>query len=229
MVEPRKGNIWKKKRPKPPPRPRTQQRRKLRSLRLLLKTAPLAIAKPLQQKTRPPSSGKIRAGETLIFKILPPWREPSLRGGFLLYNAQMKTVFIQGSYDILNAGHVRSFQWLHDQFVEPVRIVVGLNTDELMATHKPGQPIMPFAQRREILEALANVDEVIACGDPQALPYLIQLNADGFATVQEWVERQAEAIDWIKARGGHVLFPPYYPEGGDILSSSMIRAKIRGQ
>lgn len=136
----------------------------------------------------------------------------------------MKTVFIQGTYDLLNAGHVRTF---HD-LAGLGRVIVGLNTDRLVAEHKPGQPIMPFEQRKEILEGLQDVSEVITCDDALALPYLLKLEPDYFASVREWEQRQQSAIAWMKAQGKAVVFTTYYPDDGVILSSSDIRARIRG-
>lgn len=137
----------------------------------------------------------------------------------------MKTVFIQGSYDIMNAGHIRSFRWLHQ--LGEIELIVGLNTDDLMARHKPGQPIMPYDQRKEILEAFRDVSRVIPCSDSLALLYVQAVKADIFATLREWEDRQRDAIAWVKNKGGEVVFPPYFPDDGVTMSCSMIRAKIR--
>jgi cytidyltransferase-like protein len=132
----------------------------------------------------------------------------------------MKRVFVQGSYDILNAGHCLSLKELKDKFGY---VVVGLNSDELMMEHK-GRVIIPFEQRKGILLSLKYVDEVICCDDPMAIYYLPDM--DAFATVQEWVERQKEAIDYIKSIGGEVYILKYYPEDGEILSSTQIRERV---
>lgn len=134
----------------------------------------------------------------------------------------MKKVFVQGSYDILNAGHVRSFADLKNKYGY---VIVGLNSDELMMEHK-GRVIIPFEQRKEILMALKDVDEVIKCYSPIAMGYVIDLGVDALATVPEWIERQQAAIDWIKSKGGEVFVLTYYPDEGEILSSTMIRQRV---
>lgn len=134
----------------------------------------------------------------------------------------MKKVFVQGSYDILNAGHIRSFSDLKKKYDW---VIVGLNSDELMKTHKR-EPIIPFEQRREILEGLVNVDEVIECDSPMALGYLQHLDVDAFATVPEWIDRQKDAIEWIESNGGEVFVLTYYPDNGVILSSTAIRNRV---
>lgn len=134
----------------------------------------------------------------------------------------MKRVYVSGSYDIINAGHCRSLKLLKDN---NWYVIVGLNSDELMMAHK-GRVIIPFEQRKEILLSLKYVDEVVKVDDPLALDNIKLLDVDIFATVQEWVDRQSKAIDWIIEKGGRVQLLPYYPEGGEILSCTMIRKRV---
>ena len=134
----------------------------------------------------------------------------------------MSKVFVQGSYDILNAGHVRSFADLKSKYDY---VIVGLNSDELMMEHK-GRVIIPFEQRKEILLALKNVDEVIKCDSAYAIDYVKPLGVDAFATVREWTERQKEVIDWVSSQGGQIVLLTYYPDDGVTLRSSQIRARV---
>jgi bifunctional ADP-heptose synthase (sugar kinase/adenylyltransferase) len=132
-----------------------------------------------------------------------------------------KVCFFQGAFDIINAGHILTIQNLSSEW----DLVIGLNSDELMRYYKR-EPIIPFEQRRIILEGIKGVSRIVKCHEPMAIHYLKQLNADVYACVKEWKEQQREAIDWIIAKGGEVFEPHYYPEDGDILSSSMIRERV---
>lgn len=135
----------------------------------------------------------------------------------------MKIVFFQGSFDIVNAGHVRAFALAksHGDI-----LVVGLNTDELIRRDKGREPIIPYSQRKEIVEGNRHVDLVIPCDQEQALPYLKMLDADVFVLTREWEERHRDTgIAWIKAKGGEVVFSPRW---GDILCSTDIRQRIIG-
>lgn len=137
----------------------------------------------------------------------------------------MKRVYVSGSYDILNCGHVQSFRDIKKKY-PGCHLTVGLNTDSLMMEHK-GKVIIPFAQRAVILKALRDVDEVVGTDSPDALRILQWKDIDVFATVPEWVERQKESIDWIESKGGEVYLLKYYPEDGEILSSSQIRERVK--
>ena len=66
-------------------------------------------------------------------------------------------VAVSGGFDPVHAGHIRHFQEakkLGDY------LVVFLNTDEWL-TEKKGKPFMGFDERKEILESIRYVDEVV--------------------------------------------------------------------
>jgi len=135
----------------------------------------------------------------------------------------MKRVFFQGTFDIINAGHIRAFKLAKEQ---GDFLIVGLNSDDIIRNDKGREPIMPFEQRKEVLEAIRHIDQVVPCTGIYALPYLRAYEAEVFVTIEEWKERQAEAIDWIIAKGGEIYTPPYFPHDGVTLSSSDIRRRI---
>jgi len=133
----------------------------------------------------------------------------------------MKVVFFQGSFDVINAGHVRAFALAksHGDL-----LVVGLNTDELIERDKNRKVILPYSQRKEIIEGFASVDMVIPCDQELALPYLEMLDADVFVLTEEWKERHlTTGIAYIEAKGGEIV---YSPRWADIMCSSDIRRKI---
>jgi len=132
-----------------------------------------------------------------------------------------KVVFFQGSFDLINCGHVRAFA-LAKSYGDI--LVVGLNTDELIGKDKNREAIIPYSQRKEIVEGNRHVDLVIPCDQELALPYLKALDADVFVLTKEWEERHRETgIKWIREKGGEVVFSPRW---GDILCSSDIRKRI---
>ena len=136
-----------------------------------------------------------------------------------------KVVFFQGTFDGINAGHIRAIQAI----AKLGRLVIGLNSDSLinwMIGHgDKSQPqlILPFVQRKEVFEGIKGVDEVIEVHEPSALRYLQQLKADIYVLTEEWAISQLEAIKWIEANGGQVVFSPRY---SDIYCNSDIRRRI---
>src|ERR1035437_10547264 len=64
-----------------------------------------------------------------------------------------------GGFDLLHVGHVR---YLRGAKTLGGRLVVAVNSDESVRALKgEGRPIMPAAERAEIVAALADVDAVV--------------------------------------------------------------------
>jgi rfaE bifunctional protein nucleotidyltransferase chain/domain len=72
--------------------------------------------------------------------------------------ADKKVVFTNGCFDILHVGHVR---YLEKARLMGDALIVGLNTDRSFEMVKGRKPYMPEDERREMLEALWAVDEVV--------------------------------------------------------------------
>lgn len=80
-----------------------------------------------------------------------------------------RTVFTNGCFDILHAGHV---DFLKRSRALGDRLVVGLNSDRSVAALKgPSRPINSEESRKAVLEALEAVDEVLVFDEetPQSL------------------------------------------------------------
>ncbi len=69
-----------------------------------------------------------------------------------------RLVLANGLFDIVHVGHVR---YLEDARSRGDRLVVALNTDESCRILKgPTRPIVPLAERMEVIAALRAVDHV---------------------------------------------------------------------
>lgn len=69
----------------------------------------------------------------------------------------MKVVAISGGFDPVHIGHVR---YIQESRVLGDRLIVILNNDNWL-TNKKGFVFMPEQERKEILQAITGVDEVI--------------------------------------------------------------------
>ncbi|HYM21953.1 MAG TPA: adenylyltransferase/cytidyltransferase family protein [Vicinamibacterales bacterium] len=86
--------------------------------------------------------------------------ETALCGAIARDRAAGRTVaFANGCFDLLHAGHIR---YLQGSAAEADRLVVAINSDESVRALKgPGRPILPAADRAELVDALRCVDYVI--------------------------------------------------------------------
>ena len=88
-----------------------------------------------------------------------------------------KTIaFANGCFDLLHVGHVR---YLQAAAAEGDRLVVAINDDRSVAALKgPRQPILPQAERAELVAALSAVDYVVLFGDADVERLLTRLKPD---------------------------------------------------
>jgi len=84
--------------------------------------------------------------------------------------------FANGCFDIFHVGHVR---YLQGAAAEANRLIVAVNDDESVTKLKgPGRPVMPAADRAEIVAAVAAVDYVVVFADPNVERLLMRLRPD---------------------------------------------------
>jgi rfaE bifunctional protein nucleotidyltransferase chain/domain len=81
-----------------------------------------------------------------------------------------------GCFDLLHVGHVR---YLRGAAAEADRLVVAVNDDQTVSNLKgPGRPIVPAAERAEVIAALQSVDYVIVFSDPTVERLLLLLRPE---------------------------------------------------
>jgi len=101
----------------------------------------------------------------------------TLRRKMAELKAQGKTVaFANGHFDLLHVGHLR---YLQAARAEADALVVAINDDDSVARLKgAGRPVVPAAERAELLAALAPVDFVVIFSGDSPAPLLAQLQPD---------------------------------------------------
>jgi rfaE bifunctional protein nucleotidyltransferase chain/domain len=73
--------------------------------------------------------------------------------------AGKRLVLANGCFDLLHVGHVR---YLQAARALGDALVVGLNSDASVRRLKgPGRPVMPAAERAELIAAVSGVDAVV--------------------------------------------------------------------
>ena len=141
---------------------------------------------------------KIVTKEQLV-ELLQPLRAGSSR-----------IVFTNGCFDLMHVGHTRYLQaakTLGDL------LVVGVNSDKSVRSldKAPDRPIVPEAQRAEVLAALGCVDFVVVFSesDPKALITAVQ--PDVLVKGGDWSLDRIIGRDVVEARGGRVQTIPLVP------------------
>ncbi len=90
-----------------------------------------------------------------------------------------KVVLTNGCFDLLHTGHVR---YLQAARALGDRLVIGVNSDASVRGLKgPDRPILPEAERAEVLAALRCVDAVVVFDEATASDLLLELAPDIYA------------------------------------------------
>lgn len=102
---------------------------------------------------------------------------PELRRRIAELKAQGKRIaFANGHFDLLHVGHLR---YLRAARAEGDALVVAINDDPSVTRLKgPGRPIVPAAERAELLAALEPVDFVVVFQGDSPAPLLADLQPD---------------------------------------------------
>jgi rfaE bifunctional protein nucleotidyltransferase chain/domain len=133
-------------------------------------------------------------------------------------------IFTNGHFDLLHVGHVR---YLQAARALGDALIIGLNSDASCAARKPGRPLVPEADRAELLAGLGCVDAVVIFGDLTAGRLVQALQPEIYVKGGDWGRpggpRPPEA-EIVERYGGRVEYLPYVPDRSTTLIIQRIRS-----
>ena len=111
-------------------------------------------------------------------------------------------VLANGCFDLLHAGHVR---YLEGAKRLGDRLVVAINSDESVRALKgEGRPLMPAAERAEILASLSDVDVVLIFPEHDVAAIIREIRPDVHAKGTDYTADRVPERDAVIACGGRV-------------------------
>ncbi len=117
-------------------------------------------------------------------------------------HAGERIILTNGCFDLLHVGHVR---YLSAAKALGGRVVVAVNSDESVRGLKgEGRPVMPAAERAEILAALEPVDAVVVFDEPDVRALIRELRPDIHAKGTDYTPETVPERDEVVACGGRV-------------------------
>lgn len=123
-------------------------------------------------------------------------------------------VYTSGTFDMLHINHLKMIEYA--RALGDI-LIVGVNTDELVATYK-STPIIPFEERIALMKAIKGPDIVIPQRSLDHTDKVAKLNFDIFVVGDDWTGK----YDYLKEQGVQVVYFPY----GEGISSSNLKKKI---
>jgi len=133
-----------------------------------------------------------------------------------------RIVFTNGCFDLMHVGHTRYLQAAKDL---GDLLVVGVNSDASVRSlnKAPDRPIVPDAQRAEVVAALSSVDYVIIFDEPDPQSLIASLQPDVLVKGGDWSVERIVGREIVEARGGVVRTIPLVPG----VSTTSIIQRIR--
>jgi len=133
-------------------------------------------------------------------------------------------VYTVGTFDLLHVGHLALLEYcktLGDTFV------VGVASDEVVASYKPNVPVIPLEQRMEMLKALRCVDDVRAYHELEYVSACKELDVDIFVIGEDWGDKPHNiAVEkYLKSKGKKIIQVSYNPQ----TSSTKIKQNVIAQ
>ena len=133
-------------------------------------------------------------------------------------------VYTVGTFDLLHVGHLALLEYcktLGDTFV------VGVASDEVVASYKPNVPVIPLKQRMEMLKALRCVDDVRAYHELEYVSACKELDVDIFVIGEDWGDKPHNiAVEkYLKSKGKKIIQVSYNP----LTSSTQIKQNVIAQ
>lgn len=117
-----------------------------------------------------------------------------------------RIVFTNGVFDLLHRGHV---EYLEEARALGDRLVIGVNSDASVRRIKgPERPLVPEAERAEILEALACVDLAIVFDEDTPERLIREVKPDVLAKGGDWTPDRIVGREFVESRGGRVVSVP---------------------
>jgi D-glycero-beta-D-manno-heptose 1-phosphate adenylyltransferase len=155
------------------------------------------------------TADKVLGGEQLSQRVAK-WRR-----------AGNSITLANGCFDLLHVGHVR---YLQAAKALGGKLIVAVNDDHSVRHLKgAGRPLMPAAERAEILAALADVDAVVIFPEPDVRALIREIRPDIHAKGTDYTASTVPERDTVAECGGRVEI---VGDPKDHSASEIIRSRL---
>jgi rfaE bifunctional protein nucleotidyltransferase chain/domain len=114
-----------------------------------------------------------------------------------------RVALTNGCFDLLHVGHLRL---LREARSLADLLVVAVNDDASARANKgPGRPLVPLAERMELLSGVEGVDFVTSFAEPTAAALLARLRPEIHVKGTDWTPETVPEREVVLAYGGRVV------------------------
>lgn len=131
-----------------------------------------------------------------------------------------KIGYTQGTFDMFHIGHLNLIKNASN---ECEKLIVGVNSDQLVWQYKEKHPVINENERAEIIKALRYVDEVVICDTLKKTEMWNKVHFDAIFIGDDWKgnARWAQTEKDLAPLGADVV----YLKHTDGISSTLLRTK----
>lgn len=133
-----------------------------------------------------------------------------------------KVGYTTGVFDLFHVGHLNILKKAKERCDY---LIVGVSTDELVKEYKNKAPVIPFEERKAIVEAIKYVDRVVPQENRDKIAAFNKYKFDVIFVGDDWKGSSVfdEVDEYMRARGGMgVCYIPYTKD----ISSTILRTAI---
>jgi rfaE bifunctional protein nucleotidyltransferase chain/domain len=117
-----------------------------------------------------------------------------------------QVAFTNGTFDLIHVGHLRS---LEQARAHGDLLVVGVNSDASVRSYKqPGRPIVPQADRAELIAGFGCVDYVVVFDEPTAEHLIRSIKPDVYVKGADYAAKPLPERPIVEAYGGRIVLVP---------------------
>ena len=132
-----------------------------------------------------------------------------------------KIGYTTGVFDLFHIGHLNILKRAKEQCEY---LIVGVSTDETVASYKHKTPVIKFEERCAIVEAIKYVDEVVAQNNMDKLAAVKQYGVSAVFVGSDW--KGSEAWNKYEREFAEVGCSVVYLDHTDGISSTIIRERL---
>ena len=139
-----------------------------------------------------------------------------------------QSVLTMGTFDLMHVGHVRLLRACREIAGDFGIVYAAANPDEFVERFKGRRPIIPLAERLEMLRSCRYVDHALVnSGGENAKPVIAEASPAVIVIGSDWENRDYFAqlgvtAEWLLAQRIRIQYVPY-TEG---VSSTEIRGRL---
>ncbi len=114
----------------------------------------------------------------------------------------LSVAFANGCFDLLHVGHIR---YIQASSAEGDRLIVAVNGDgSVRALKGSGRPILPAADRAELVASLRGVDYVVIFEEPTVAGLLDRLRPDVHCKGTDYTSETVPEREIVRRYGGRI-------------------------